>query len=293
MAENAMEGKLKVISQGDLQCFPKRFNMTTELTEKAKLTAGGVRKGFTLIELLVVIAIIAILAAMLLPALAKAKLKAQGIQCMSNSREFALAWTLYADDNAGFLVPNQGNGAAPNTPAWVLGDLTVPTDRTNLALIQNGLLFPYVKATGLYKCPGNQTDESRGISMNNFMNGGILNGSAGEGTLFTKIANIIRPTDLYVTIDEASQSINDGMFLIECNYLTANPLNMHDWPAAYHGRSAGMSFADGHAGLHRWVSINLPPSGYVNGPLGFPNGQAADVKFLIQSASVPAGGGSW
>jgi prepilin-type processing-associated H-X9-DG protein len=171
--------------------------------------------------------------------------------------------------------------------------MTVAADRTNLTLIQNGLLFPYTKSVGLYKCPGNQTDESRGISMNNFMGGGRLNGTSGKGIVFTKITGVVRPTDLFVTIDEDSHSINDAMFLTECNMLNVNPLQMHDWPASYHGKSVGMSFADGHAILHRWTSLGLPPSGYSNGPLAFPNSQAADLKFLIQSASVPDGGGSW
>ena len=262
--------------------------MKIKCKSKTTVAAGGVRQGFTLIELLVVIAIIAILAAMLLPALAKAKLKAQGIQCMNNSKQFALAWILYADDFGNNLVPNPGS-APTNTPAWLWGNMQVTSDRTNLDLIRNGLLFPYTKNVALYKCPGNPTTESRGISMNNFMNGSL----PGLGTMFTKYTNIPKPSDLYVTIDEDSGSINDGMFLVESVPLNSNPINLHDWPATYHGKSAGMSFVDGHAQIHKWQKFSTAPSGYSNGPLAYPNGQAVDVKFLIQSATVPPGGGSW
>jgi prepilin-type processing-associated H-X9-DG protein len=91
----------------------------------------------------------------------------------------------------------------------------------------------------------------------------------------------------YITIDEDSSSINDGMFQVEGQVLNANPINLHDWPATYHGRAAGISFADGHAEMHRWLSLGQAPALYSNGPMGFPNSKAADIIYLVQIATAP------
>jgi prepilin-type N-terminal cleavage/methylation domain-containing protein/prepilin-type processing-associated H-X9-DG protein len=256
--------------------------MNNAMKTKKELKGFG---AFTLIELLVVIAIIAILAAMLLPALSQAKIRAQGAQCMSNEKQFALAWILYAGDFNDQLVPNPGSPTYP-TPAWVYGNMQYSTDVTNTTLITEGLLFPYSKAVGLYKCPGNQTAEMRGISLNSNLNGYQTSGYK----LFTKTSNVNTPTDIFVAIDENQVTVNDGMFLVYGQPM-GSMMSMNDWPATYHGSSSGCSFVDGHAQMHKWRFLGTPPPGY-NPGVGTPfnGGKASDIQALVQMATVPTSG---
>ena len=251
---------------------------------------------------------------MLLPALAKAKQKAQGVQCLSNTKEMALAWLMYADDNNGNLAPNQNEDANAN-PSWVKGILSwTPndTDNTNIFFLTGagGLLGNYTKNPGVYKCPadifpctmyGQKAQRVRSISMNGFIQGGAYGKTAvstwySEWRGYNKIADITvpRPCNLIVFLDEHPDSINDGWWITQVdntpNGLWTPAPVWEDNPSSLHNRACGFSFGDGHSEIHKWLqAATVQPVRYIylNGTISIPSGKGSDNLWTLQRCSAP------
>jgi prepilin-type N-terminal cleavage/methylation domain-containing protein/prepilin-type processing-associated H-X9-DG protein len=233
-------------------------------TERRLDAAGGKYTAFTLIELLVVIAVIAILAGLLLPALSAAKARAQRTACLSNLKQFGLAFQLYGGDHNDAVLPNKDGPDIPLGEVWVEGWLGVPgPDCTNTLYLQRSLVAPYLAGeVKLWRCPASTRNPTVGsitlprvrtVSLNCFM-GGPLN--VPQATTYRKLSEITRPSpaEALTFIDERIETINDGAFGMQYDFDENRPDGwvLRDKPAVVHRNAGNLVFADGHVDTHRW-----------------------------------------
>ena len=259
-------------------------------------------EAFTLLELLVVIAVIAILAALLLPAMSRSKAQAQGIKCVNNNKQLAVAWTLYASDYGDRMVTNCLD---QYDSGWVEGLLDYDpynTDNTNLQLLINpqfGKMGPYTAATpGIYRCPSdastvNGYPRTRSYSMSQAMNSigqwlSAINTSV-RYRIFVKFTDFaaMGPANAFLYIDEHPDSINFGDLAVAMNDgAPPGSIEIVDWPASYHNGAGTISFADGHAEIHAWQNPDTRRAivgAYINTGPGRPLVSRGNVDMIYLS----------
>jgi prepilin-type N-terminal cleavage/methylation domain-containing protein/prepilin-type processing-associated H-X9-DG protein len=275
-------------------------------------SVGSFAAGFTLVELLVTIAVLAVLASLILPALASAKAKAQGMMCMNNHRQLSLACMIYTGDSQDALPYNAGSddikrwvakGSFVNWTSSIMSWELDP-DNTNQVLLTEGGLGPYVhRVASVYHCPADRVVSDiqaeagwrarvRSISMNAMTGNAGSYSQTGSNTnnpgyrQFFLQSQIPNPVDVFVFIEEHPDSINDGYFL--------NKPDSGEWidlPASNHNGTANLTYADGHAEAHRWLMPSTKRPARPDGallPFAPPLREKTDYLWLMQRTSVDA-----
>ncbi len=265
--------------------------------------------GFTLIELLIVIAIIAILAAILLPVLGRAQLRAEEMGSLNNLRQLGYAWLMYAHDNQDRICQVTGSQHIIDDPnsalvqpggpycSWIQGNMASINDCTNTAILQVGLIYPYINNWKVYASPGDNRSVNpalqgemhvRSYSMNCWMNPDpgenwnvteSYNGTPRQQVVYTKLATIMTPSERWVLIEENPYSINDGFFVCDI-------AGLHSWldvPASYYNHACALNFADGHAETKKWRDGNVINYHFVTNPNNTPQDPTTgDLSWLQQ-----------
>ena len=219
---------------------------------------AGAERAFTLIELLVVIAILGILAAMILPAISKAKAKAHQTTCLNNLRQLQTAWTMYLGDHRDVMPENKMSGhgvlgCVSETNSWVTGNAQATADPS---FITQGSIYPYCPNLGLYHCPADRssvvdtrTPRKRSYSMDAYLNGGLeFLGGALTGNVVHCSELLPSPAGVFVLADDGEPIIDDGVLLI----FQAPAAFWQNGPSHRHSQGANLSFADGHCDHWKW-----------------------------------------